>query len=81
MNDTPTIHVWMAQDPETGRVLMQARELDDTNLPRGPRGLGWERRDGDVSLRRWESLLAARLTQAEQDDFHLTTWAENGDHA
>lgn len=68
-------HVWLAKDPETGRVTAQARDWQDGDFPPGLRGQGWERRELDVEDDTWRELLDGRRTPREQDDLHLDWWA------
>lgn len=73
------MHVWMALDPETHRVLMNPTEITRDQLPRGLRGEGWEIREGRVDPALYADVLAAQLSDEETDDFHRTAWTENGD--
>lgn len=72
------IHVWLALDPETCRVMMLDHEPGDEDFPRGPRGLSWPRREADIAEETWAALLAATPSPAEQDTLHRDLWTENG---
>lgn len=83
MTDTApdTVHVFMALDPETLRVLMQTAEFADGSFPRGLRGIDWPIREGDVPASEWARLLSGGMTPDEQHDFHRDTWTQNGETA
>lgn len=72
------IPVWLAMDPETGRVLLQPREFADGDFPRGLRGRDWPTRTGELDQKTWDQLLAGELTPPEQDDLHRDLWTKNG---
>lgn len=75
------MHVWLAMDPETDRVVMQDREFDDGNFPRGRRGRDWARREADIDEDQWARLLAGQLPPDEQDQLHQETWTKSGETA
>lgn len=70
------IHIWMAMDTETCRVLAQDRDWSDGDFPPGPRGAGWPRREHDVDDEVWADLVSGRLTGEEQDTMHRAWWDE-----
>jgi hypothetical protein len=72
------IHIWMAIDPETRRVLAQSREFGDGDFPRGPRGAGWPRREHDIDTTDWAALLAGGMPGEEQDRMHRDWWDAAG---
>ena len=72
-------HVWLAMDPDTSRIAMQDTEFADGAFPRGPRGLDWPIREGDVSDEDWQGILAGTLSGDEVNTIHRTAWSESGD--
>lgn len=75
------VHLWLAQDPETGRVSAQPREWSDGDFPRGARGLGWPRREIDVPVQTWSKMLRATWTPDQQDRLHQQWWGQAGEPA
>lgn len=69
-------HVWLAQDPESGRITAQAHEWQDGDFPPGPRGQGWRRRQLDVDDEVWRDVLSGKTSPNKQDELHLQWWAE-----
>jgi hypothetical protein len=68
------VHIWMALDPETRRVLTQSREFADGDFPPGLRGVGWPRREADVPGELYARLLTGGPDPAEQDRLHRDWW-------
>ena len=68
------IHIWMAIDPETRRVMVQAREFADGDFPRGLRGVGWPMRELDVDAATWDGILANKIIEDEADTVHRSWW-------
>jgi hypothetical protein len=71
------IHIFMAKDPETGRIFAQRREWDDTSFPKGARGAGWLMRVTQVEDEEWESCLrgsSAGMGPVAQDIVHQQWW-------
>lgn len=77
---TEKIDIWMAMDPETLRVLMQDREFNDSDFPRGLRGLNWEIRLGKIDKNAYEEILAGEKSDDEVNLIHRLLWTENGDY-
>lgn len=73
------MHVWMALDPQTYRVMVQGREFADGDFPGGLRGANWPRREGTVDPAVWESLLEGALSPEDQDALHRDLWTGSGD--
>lgn len=68
--------VWMACDPQTGRISLQGREFMDIDFPPGFRGRDWEIRQGKLDDTVYADLLAGKIPWGEQTPIHLTTWEE-----
>lgn len=66
----------MALDPETDRICMQPDEFDDGNLPRGRRGAGWPRREGEIEEEVWQAMMAGTLSGEDEDRIHREAWAQ-----
>ena len=71
-----TTHVWLAQDPETGRITAQARDWQDTDFPPGARGKGWKRREAEVPTGTFTKTMRASLSGEAVDAAHLRWWEE-----
>ena len=71
-----TTHLWLAQDPETGRITAQDHEFGDGDLPRGARGRGWPRREVDVPTGTFTKVCRASLSGDAVDAAHLRWWEE-----
>ena len=67
-------HLWLAQDPETGRITAQKREFGDGDFPRGARGRGWPRRDLDVPTEELTKVLNAAYAGEVVDEVHERWW-------
>jgi hypothetical protein len=70
-----TIHIYLALDPETDRVLAQDTFILRTDLPPGPRGEGWPIREVDIPLETWTTMLEAGFDPVTQDRLHKEWWA------
>lgn len=73
--------IWLVRDPERERIAVQNREIDDSNLPVGPRGRGWEIRELDAVdeydfERIMEGICGGRITAEEMDELHQQWWEE-----
>jgi len=68
------MRVWMAMDPESRRVMVQAREFSDGDFPPGLRGLGWPTRQADVDAKVYDKILAATLSDDTVDYYHRKWW-------
>jgi hypothetical protein len=71
------VQVWLAKDPETGRVLAQDHEWQDGDFPPGPRGRGWPRREVDVDPEEWQRMMEADMTGDDMDEAHLRWWGDD----
>lgn len=69
--------IWLLKDPETTRISLQAHEPDETSFPPGPRGLDWERREGEIKEETWTALLAREIPGDEQTALHRKLWEES----
>jgi hypothetical protein len=67
-------HIWLAQDPETGRILVQQHDWRDGDFPRGLRGQGWPRREHDVDSTDLEAMLTGALDNERVDELHRGWW-------
>lgn len=74
-----TIHVYMAMDLETKRVLMQTEEFSEGSFPRGQRGAGWPVRQGDAPREAWERILNGKMPDEENDRLHRAIWNASGE--
>lgn len=72
------MRVWMAMDPESHRVLLQDRELGETDFPIGLRGLDWPTREGELHDDAFRAILEGGLTPDQINDIHRTAWTQNG---
>ena len=70
------MRIYMAQDPENGRITMQDVPFGESSFPRGARGRGWPQRTGELDDEVWRKLIAAELTPDEQDEVHQDAWAD-----
>lgn len=70
------MQIWLAQDPETGRVSAQDRPFEASDFPPGERGSGWECRALDVPAQTWTKLLRATYSPNAQDAMHRGWWKE-----
>jgi hypothetical protein len=71
-----TTHLWLALDPETGRVLAQDRDWSETDFPGGAHGRGWPRREVDVPTGTFTKVCRASMSPAAVDAAHLRWWEE-----
>lgn len=72
------MRVWLAKDPETGRITAQGRPITEEDLPRGARGFGWERRDLEVPQATFTKVLTGSYAGETADRVHLRWWEEAG---
>jgi hypothetical protein len=73
------VNVWLALDPETGRITAQDRPIERTELPPGLRGEGWPRRTVDVPQQTWTKTLKATYSPDSQDRLHRGWWEAGTD--
>lgn len=75
------MRVWLAQDPRTGRVMMQVRPFRDGDFPPGDefRGAIWPIREGEIDGVDWGRLMAGKMPPDEQDRLHREAWAAGTD--
>lgn len=72
------MHVYMAMDPETRRVLVQTREIGEFDFPPGPRGVGWPQREGELDDDIMAAALSGTLSGPELDKVHREAWNRAG---
>lgn len=70
------MRVWLAKDPESGRITAQNRPITREDLPRGARGEGWERREIDVPQVTFTKVLHASYSGEAVDRIHLRWWQD-----
>lgn len=70
------MHVWLAKDPKTGRIVMQAREFGEGNFPPGDqfRGAIWPILEGEIPEDVWAQMMSGQLPADEQDRIHRELW-------
>lgn len=78
MPGSRTVHLWLALDPETRRVLVQNREFGEGDFPPGLRGNGWPQRQLDAPADEFEAILAGTVSDSELDRLHRTWWNQAG---
>ena len=73
------VHLYLARDPDDGRVFAQAHEWDEGSFPKrhfqaAQPARTWERRQVDVEADIWARLLRGEIPPIEQDELHATWW-------
>ncbi len=53
--------LWLAQDPENGRIAAQERPWVRSEFPPGPRGDDWPQREVNVPAVEWDAILLAEV--------------------
>ena len=69
--------VWLAQDPNTGRIQMQLEPFLREHLPAGRAGEGWTTREGEVDEEMWSLLLQGRLDRSGMHSMAVEAWGED----
>lgn len=72
------MNIWMALDPRTKRISLQAMEFGDESLPTGRRGLAWQVRQGEINEDVYTSLIRGELDPDAQDVLHRQLWIQAG---